>query len=67
MRINKLKSLIVEKGFTQKTFAEKIGMNASVLSKILNGKREMNVSEATSMMEALELSPEEAGIIFLTK
>lgn len=66
MKTDKIISMIAEKGFTRKEFAKEIGMNESSLSKVLTSKRDLTISEASKIMVVLELSPEDAGFIFLT-
>lgn len=66
MKTDKIISMIAEKGLTRKEFAKEIGMNESSLSKVLNSKRDLTISEASKIMAVLELSPEDAGFIFLT-
>lgn len=66
MKTDKIISMIAEKGLTRKEFAKEIGMNESSLSKVLTSKRDLTISEASKIMVVLELSPEDAGFIFLT-
>ncbi len=42
-----------ERGITQKAFAEQIGMRPSHLSEIINGKRNITISIADKLQEAL--------------
>lgn len=49
----KLKGKIVSEGFTQKDFAEKIGISASSLSQKLSGKRDFTIGEVDRICSVL--------------
>lgn len=48
-----LKEELLERGITQKTLAEMIGMRPSHLSELLNGKRSMTIAIADKLQTAL--------------
>ena len=61
---NKLKAKIVEKGFTQTTFAEKIGLSPTSFSYKINSKVDFSLTEIQKMCDVLGLSHEERQYIF---
>lgn len=59
MLLTKIKLLRKEKGISQKTLAEMIGVEQSAYSKIENGKTHLNVNTFLQICEVLEVAPEE--------
>ena len=54
MNVNRLKGLLVEKGFTYKVFAEKVGISTVGLSVIMKNKR-TSTDTLLKMCEILEV------------
>ncbi len=52
---NKLKSKIVENGFTQESLSEKMGISRQSFNSKLNNKVEFRVSEIESLCEILKI------------
>ena len=50
-----IKPELVERGITQKDFAQLLGIQASHMSEILNGKRSISTELAMKIEEAIEL------------
>lgn len=65
MNLQKLKAKIVERGLNVETVAEKIGVDRSSLYRKLNNFEKITIGEARKMKDVLELTDEEACIIFL--
>ena len=65
MKLNKLKSKIVEKGMNVETLAEKIGVDRTTLYRKLNNFDKITIGEANRIKAILELTNEEASSIFL--
>lgn len=65
MDANKLKGKIVEKGMSVETLAGLIGVNRSSVYRKLNNFEKITIGEAVKLKSALELSDEEASLIFL--
>lgn len=66
MNTQKLKGLIIERGYTQRKLAKLIGVSeATMYSKMQKGI--FGTDEATHIMNILHISKEEAGDIFLAK
>jgi transcriptional regulator with XRE-family HTH domain len=49
-------SLIIERGHTQQTFADALGISEQVMGKIVTGKKVMNVAELTRIAQILGIS-----------
>lgn len=65
---NKLKGKIVERGMNIAELADKIGLDKSTLyRKISNGGETLLVKEANAMVNALDLTEEEAVAIFFSQ
>ncbi len=59
MKINRIFAEIVEqKGIKQAYLAEKTGMTADMISKILRGERRIMADEFLTLCEVLDVSPE---------
>lgn len=59
MKINRIFAEIVEqKGIKQAYLAEKTGMSADMISKILRGERRIMADEFLTLCEVLDVSPE---------
>lgn len=65
MNVNKLKGKIAEKGLSVEKLAQKIGVDRSSLYRKLNNAEKITIGEATRMKDVLEMTPEEATLIFL--
>lgn len=66
MKSNKLKARMVEKGYSQRSLADELGMNKNTLNNKLNGKYEFLFSEAVKVCRLLEITdPATALEIFL--
>lgn len=59
MLLTKIKLLRKEKGISQKTLAEMIGVEQSAYSKIECGKTHLNVNTFLRICEVLQVPPEE--------
>ena len=57
MNTQKLKGLLVEKGFTYKSFAEKVGISTVGLSVIMKNKR-TSTDTLLKMCEILDVEPQ---------
>lgn len=64
MNGRKLKAKIVERGLTVEKFASLIDMTRSSLYRKLNNSTKMTIGEAVRIKEVLELTDEEASVIF---
>lgn len=62
-----LKKKMEEKGLTAEELAEKTGIKPSVLKGILEGTRELRVSEIYGLAEALELNDTEKSLFFFSE
>lgn len=65
MNIQKLKGKIVEHGLNVGSLAEMIGIDRSSLYRKLNKGENITCGEAIRIMKALDISNEEAILIFL--
>ena len=66
MQVNKLKSRIVEAGYTQKSLAKAMGISKNTLNSKINGKTQFNLKEVDTLCELLAIcAPEEKAQIFL--
>lgn len=65
MNVNKLKGKITEKGLSVEKLAQQIGVDRSSLYRKLNNAEKITIGEATRMKDVLEMTPEEATLIFL--
>lgn len=65
MNIQMLKGKFVEKGLNVESVAEKIDIDRSSLYRKLNNGEKITCGEARRIMEVLDLSDEEAILIFL--
>lgn len=64
--VAKLKGKIMEKGYSQITFAKKVGLARSTLSRKLKTGEGFTIAEANKIAKALELNGQEAISIFFT-
>lgn len=55
---NMLQDYIYEKGIKQKFISDKSGIDETVLSKILTGKRKCEVNEYIAICKALKVKPD---------
>ncbi len=62
--MNFLKGKIIEKGYTQETFAKAIGMNDSTLSRRLKSSGSFTIEEVNKIINELGLTGSEALAIF---
>ncbi len=60
----KLKAKMVEKGFTQEKLASHIGINKSTLNRKIKNLDDFSIGEAKKIARILELSGDEATVIF---
>ena len=67
MNVNKLKGKIAEKGLSVEKLAQQIGVDRSSLYRKLNNAEKITIGEASRMKDVLEMTPEEAALIFLAK
>ena len=51
--MNRIREILDMKGLSQKDLAIKLGMDESTLSKIINGKKEVNLRTARRISKAL--------------
>ena len=65
MNIQKLKGKMVEKGYSVDALALKIGVDRSTLYRKLNKGENITLKEAGKIKTALNLSDEDAAVIFL--
>lgn len=65
MNINKLKAKIVERGMNVETLADSVGIDRSSMYRKLNNFDRILIGEAKKIKAALELTDEEATLIFL--
>lgn len=65
MKLNLLRSKMVEKGMNVEQLAAAIGVDRSSLYRKLNKFEKVTVGEAVKIKEVLQLSNEEASQIFL--
>lgn len=61
---NKLKGVIVEKGKTQQTVAQEIGIDRSTFYRKMKNGGEFSIGEVAKMAEVIPLSDSEAITIF---
>ncbi len=64
--MQKLKGKIIEKGFSQESFASAINMNKSTLNRKLQMGEKFSIGEANSIVKILSLTQQEAINIFFT-
>ena len=64
MNGRKLKAKIIERGLNVEKFASLIGMTRSSLYRRLNESANMTIGEAIRIKDVLELTDEEASVIF---
>lgn len=67
VNIARLKGKMVEKGFTIDTLAAAIGINRATLYRKLNAIEKFTIGEVLKIKAVLQLTDEEACLIFLTK
>ena len=68
MNILKLKGKIVEKDLNNASFAEKIGLTtATFYRRLENNGKDFTIGEVERMVQALEITPNEAIEIFLSE
>lgn len=68
MKIELLRGKVVEKGFTQRSLAESMGLSKNTISAILTGKKSPTLDEVFTLCKVLEINtPEEKVKIFLSK
>ena len=65
MNVKKLKSKMTEKGLNVEKLAQQIGVDRSSLYRKLNNAEKITIGEASRMKDVLEMTPEEATLIFL--
>ena len=65
MELNKLQGKIVEKGWNVETLADHIGVERSSMYRKLNNFEKITIGEAKKIVNALDLSNEDASNIFL--
>lgn len=65
MNASMLRGKIVEKGLNVESVAEKIGIDRSSLYRKLNDGEKMTLKEAVRIRALLDLTDEEATLIFL--
>lgn len=54
--MQKLKGIMAESGYTQRSLSKKIGMTASTFSNKINGKAPFNVDEACKICDVLGIN-----------
>ena len=64
MNTQKLKGKMIEKGFTPKSLAEKVGIDRSSMYRKLNSVGKFTIGEAKAIKTILELTDSEASAIF---
>jgi DNA-binding Xre family transcriptional regulator len=64
MNVLKLKGRMVERGMNVERLAEKISIDRATLYRKLNKSENITVGEAQRIKDALELTREEASVIF---
>lgn len=64
MNIAKLKGKMAENNYNIESLSKKIGISSASLSRKLNEKSKFTVAEVNKIFEALNLTPDEAKIIF---
>ncbi len=64
MNVLKLKGRMVERGMNVERLAEKISVDRATLYRKLNKSENITVGEAQRIKDALELTREEASVIF---
>lgn len=67
MNVNKLKGKIAEKGLSVEKLAQQIGVDRSSLYRKLSNAEKITIGEAMRMKDVLEMTPEEATLIFLAE
>lgn len=67
MNVNKLKGKITEKGLSIEKLAQQIGVDRSSLYRKLNNAEKITIGEAMRMKTVLEMTTEEASLIFLAE
>lgn len=67
MKNLKLKGKIVEKYGRVQDFAAALGMSNSVVSQLLNNRREWRSAEISKAAKLLDIQTEEIGFYFLTE
>lgn len=60
----RLKGRLVEKGFTQKEIAKRLGIAQASVNLKLNGKRAMSLDEACFLAKILDIKPAEFSDFF---
>lgn len=65
MNASMLRGKIIERGLNVESVAEKIGIDRSSLYRKLNDGEKMTLKEAVRIRNLLDLSDEEATLIFL--
>lgn len=67
MKVNVLKGIMAEKGFTQTAIAKRIGMNKNTLSSRMRGRSSFRVDEIDRICSVLDIiDPELKSDIFLS-
>lgn len=67
MNVNKLKGKIAEKGLSVEKLAQQIGVDRSSLYRKLNNAEKITIGEASRIKDVLEMTTEEATLIFLAE
>lgn len=62
---NLFRSVMIAKGDTYETLAEKLGITPGTLCKKINGKIKFSLADVKTIMELYGLSAEEAANLFL--
>lgn len=64
MPYSKLRGRIVEKYYTMRNFADKIGISRQTLSQKITGKSEFSREDIKVFADALEIPKDEIGLFF---
>lgn len=68
VNVDKLKGKMVEKGFNVERLAKRIGMTrATLYRRMENDGEDITIAEADAICKALELTGQEASIIFFNQ
>ena len=64
MNVAKLRGKMTEKGFNVERLAPMIGIDRATLYRKLNNWEKITIGEALKMKDVLEMTDDEAGLIF---
>ncbi len=67
MNPNKLRATVIAKGYSMKSFAEKIRIKRSAFYRKLNGTSEFDRAEMERIITVLELTAEQVNDIFFNE